>query len=84
LHSICSAALATGVSPGLLARLLIEAGVLPPEANRSDIRRTFDAQAHAGLLAEIPALVGATAMTEAMGATLGELASLEVDGVLQP
>jgi hypothetical protein len=84
LHSLRTAEIETGVGASILARHLVGAGALAPDDNRPDSRRTFDAQVHAGLLAEIAALVDSKAMREAMGATSGELASLAADGVLRP
>jgi hypothetical protein len=84
LHSIHTASKETGVGPFLLEQFLVHAGALEQNDSRPLARRTFDANAHADLLAEIPTLVGPIEMRKAMGATLSQLKSLETDGVLVP
>lgn len=83
-HSLRSAALETGVGSGVLKHFLIEAGAIPEQDDRPQSRQMFDAQTYSVLLAEIPTLVGRTAMREAMGATKRELMALEDEGVLIP
>lgn len=84
LHSLRTASLETGIGVRVLEQFLIEAGALREHDPRPDNRRLFDAQAQAGLLAEIPTLVGPIAMRNAMGATRMELEALTKAGVLQP
>ena len=84
LHSLRTAASETGIGVEVLEHFLIEAGVLTADNSRPKSRTLFDAQAHAGLLAEIPTLVGPLAMRAAMGATKMELIALVEAGVLVP
>ncbi|MCU9847958.1 hypothetical protein OEZ60_08055 [Defluviimonas sp. WL0024] len=83
-HSLRTAAAETGVGAEVLEYFLIEAGAISAQDGRPPARKLFDAQAHASLLAEIPALVGPIAMRDAIGATRQELAALEKDGLLAP
>ena len=83
-HSLRTAARETGIGPTVLEHFLTEAGAIPLDDPRPPGRRLFDAQVHAGLLAEIPTLVGPIAMRTAMGATKMELIALEEAGVLTP
>ena len=83
-HSLITAARETGVGPRVLEHFLAEAGAIPLNDPRPPGRRLFDAQAYAGLLAEIPTLVGPIAIRTAMGATETELIALEEEGVLTP
>jgi hypothetical protein len=83
-HSLITAARETGIGPRVLAHFLTEAGAIPLNDLRPPGRRLFDAQVYAGLLAEIPTLVGPIAMRTAMGATKKELVALEEEGVLTP
>lgn len=84
LHSLTTAAQETGTGANVLEHFLIDVGALRAEDPRPNSRRLFDAQAYAGLLAEIPTLVGPIAMRTAMGATKKELTALEESGVLTP
>ena len=84
LHSLRTASLEAGIGVRALEPFLIEAGALREDDPRPDSRRLFDAQAQAGLLAEIPTLVGPIAMRNAMGATRMELEALAEAGVLKP
>ncbi|NYS26866.1 TniQ family protein [Rhodobacteraceae bacterium 2376] len=84
LHSLRTASLEAGIGVRALEPFLIEAGALREGDPRPDSRRLFDAQAQAGLLAEIPTLVGPIAMRNAMGATRMELEALAEAGVLKP
>lgn len=85
LHSLRTAAVETGIGAKVLEPFLIEAGSLREDEHpRPDSPRLFDAQAQAGLLAEIPTLVGPIAMRNAMGATRMELEALTEAGVLKP
>jgi hypothetical protein len=84
LHSLVTASKEIGVGAAVIEHFLVEAGALPEQDERPPNRQVFDAQKHAGLLAEIPTLVGPIAMREAMGATLKELIALEKEGVLVP
>lgn len=84
LHSITSAAHESKIGTFLLEQFLIHAGAITPDDDRPASRRTFDARAYAGLLAEIPALVGPKQMRQQMGATRRQLASLAEDKVLRP
>lgn len=82
LHSVLTASREVGIGTALLSLFLTEAGAIAPNDPRPNSRKTFDARANAALLAEIPLLVGPTAMCEAMGATKTELAALTEDGVI--
>jgi hypothetical protein len=84
LHSLVTASRDIGVGAALVEQFLVEAGALPKQDKRPPSRRVFDAQTYAGLLAEIPTLVGPIAMREAMGATRQELVALEEEGILIP
>ena len=84
LHSIHTASKETGIGTFLLEQFLIEIGAHKENDPRPLSRRTFDANAYADLLAEIPTLVGPIEMREVMGATLSQLKSLEADGILIP
>jgi predicted transposase YbfD/YdcC len=52
--------------------------------DRPTARKTFDAKAHADLLAEIPTLIGSLEMQRRIGATTQQLVSLSKDNVLKP
>ncbi|PWR01073.1 hypothetical protein DKT77_07005, partial [Meridianimarinicoccus roseus] len=69
LHSVVTAAEETRLSPDLVEQVLVEFGVLSPDDPRPRGRRLFDAQAWAGLLNDLPELVGLKAMRAAIGAT---------------
>lgn len=84
LHSIRSASFETGIGPSVLSDFLTEAGAFAPNDDRPNSRKTFDAALYAGLLAEIPKLVGPIEMRRIIGATRAELMSLEEDEVLPP
>ncbi|WP_439561558.1 TniQ family protein [Roseinatronobacter sp.] len=84
LHSLLTAKKETGIGTTVLEHFLTEAGAIRPNDPRPLGRRLFDAQAHAGLLAEIPTLVGPIAMRKAMGATKMELIALTEEGLLFP
>jgi hypothetical protein len=84
LHSIRSASLETGIGPTVLSDFLTEAGAFAPNDDRPNSRKTFDAVLYAGLLAEIPKLIGPIEMRRVIGATRTELISLEEDEVLPP
>ncbi len=85
LHSLVTAAKEIDVGAQVIESFLIEAGALSSKDSRPWSRRVFDAQAHAGLLAEIPTLVGSITMRNAMGATKRELIALEEEeGLLIP
>ena len=84
LHSLTTASKATGIGANLLEQFLEEAGALGAADGRPQSRRLFDARKYAGLLAEIPILVGPIAMRKAMGATKQELALLAEEGLLIP
>ena len=83
-HSLSTAARETGIGPRVMEHFLAEAGAIALNDPRPPGRRLFDAQVYAGLLAEIPTLVGPIAMRTAMGATKKELVALEEEGVLTP
>lgn len=83
-HSLTSAAQATGMGEKVLEHFLVEVGALSVDDPRPTKRRLFDARKYAGLLAEIPTLVGPIAMRNAIGATLPELNALEESGLLIP
>jgi hypothetical protein len=83
-HSLTSAAQETGVGEKVLEHFLVEVGALSVDDPRPTKRRLFDARKYAGLLAEIPTLVGPIAMRNAIGATLPELNALEESGLLIP
>ena len=84
LHSLTTAAQETGTGAKVLEHFLIDVGAFRADDPRPNSRRLFDAQAYAGLLAEIPTLVGPIAMRTAMGATKKELTALAESGVLNP
>lgn len=84
LHSLTTAAKETGTGARVLEHFLIDVGAIRADDPRPNSRRLFDAQAYAGLLAEIPTLVGPIAMRTAMGATKKELIALTESGVLNP
>lgn len=84
LHSLLTAEKETGVGATVLKHFLAEVGAIHPDDPRPLGRRLFDAEAYAGLLAEIPTLVGPIAMRKAMGATKMELIGLEEVGILTP
>jgi len=84
LHSITTAATETGIGTKVLEHFLMEAGAIPADDPRPQSRRLFDAKAYAGLLAEIPTLVGPIAMRNAMGATRMELMALAEEGLVIP
>lgn len=83
-HSLTSAAQETGVGEKVLEHFLVEVGALSVDDPRPTKRRLFDPHKYAGLLAEIPSLVGPIAMRNAIGATLPELKALEESGLLIP
>jgi hypothetical protein len=84
LHSLTTAATETGIGSKVLEHFLTEVGAIQMGDPRPAGRRLFDAKAHAGLLAEIPTLVGPIAMRTAMGATRMELIALSEAGVITP
>lgn len=84
LHSSTTAAKDIGVTPGLVEKFLIDAGALPEHDYRPPALRTFDAGRFAGVLAEIPTLVGPLEMQAAIGATKAQLRSLREDRILIP
>jgi hypothetical protein len=84
LHSISSAATETGIGAFLLNQFLVAAGAFDEDDVRPVARKTFDAAKYAGLLSEIPTLVGPIEMEQAIGATRSQFASLAADGVLVP
>lgn len=84
LHSIKSAALEIGVGASLLNQFLVHAGAISADDKRPAARKTFDANAHKELLAEIPTLVGSSELQHRIGATQQQLASLAEDKVLRP
>jgi len=84
LHSVTTAATETGIGTKVLEHFLVEAGAIAADDPRPQSRRLFDAKAYAGLMAEIPTLVGPIAMRTAMGATRMELAALAEEGLLIP
>jgi hypothetical protein len=84
LHSVTTAATETGIGTKVLEHFLVEAGAIAADDQRPQSRRLFDAKAYAGLLAEIPTLVGPIAMRTAMGATRMELMALAEEGLLTP
>lgn len=84
LHSLLTASRETGIGTKVLEQFLIEAGAIEAGDPRPQSRRLFEAQDHAGLLAEIPTLVGPLTMRRAMGATNAELVALTESGVLTP
>ena len=84
LHSLTTASQETGIGHGAIAHFLVEAGAIPLDDDRPPRRRLFDARKYAGLLSEIPTLVGPIAMREAIGATKKELEAFEKEGLLIP
>ncbi|MCF8487177.1 MAG: TniQ family protein [Rhodobacteraceae bacterium] len=84
LHSVTTAATETGIGTKVLEHFLVEAGAIAADDPRPQSRRLFDAKVYAGLMAEIPTLVGPIAMRTAMGATRMELAALAEEGLLIP
>ncbi len=83
-HTIASAAEQTGLHKGLLQDILVAEGVFDPTQCQQTPPRTFDAEAYAAFLAEIPHLVpGSDIMTE-LGATETEFEALCAEGVLRP
>ena len=84
LHSVSSAATETGIGAFLLDQFLVAADAFDEDDARPVARKTFDAAKYAGLLSEIPTLVGPIEMELAMGATRSQFASLAADGVLVP
>lgn len=84
LHSVTTAATETGIGTKVLEHFLVEAGAIAADDPRPQSRKLFDANAYAGLMAEIPTLVGPIAMRTAMGATRMELAALAEEGLLIP
>lgn len=84
LHSLRSAEVELGIGAKILEYFLVEAGAIKADDQRPRSRRLFDAKVYAGLLAEIPTLVGQTEMLNAMGATRRELSSLTKEGLLLP
>lgn len=84
LHSVTTASKDTGIGTKVLEHFLVEAGAIAADDPRPPNRKLFDARAYAGLLAEIPTLVGPIAMRTAMGATRMELMALAEEGLLIP
>lgn len=84
LHSLKTASQETGLGTSVIEAFLTDAGAFPPDDARPPARKTFDARAHADLLAELPTLVGPLEMQAAIGATRAQLRALEADGVLRP
>ncbi len=84
LHSVLTAAQEAGIGTAPMEQLLIEAGAIAADDPRPAARRTFAAAPHAGLLAEIPTLIGSTTLRLAMGAYQNSFDALVSDGVLAP
>ena len=84
LHSLASAAAEIRVGAAVLDKFLTEAGAFSVNDQRPFARKTFNATQFAGLIAEIPTLVGPIEMCKSMGATLHELKSLRLEGILSP
>ncbi|OSQ63862.1 hypothetical protein MCRY_03850 [Marivita cryptomonadis] len=84
LYSVTTAATEIGIGTKVLEHFLVEVGAIAADDPRPQSRRLFDAKAYAGLMAEIPTLVGPIAMRTAMGATRMELAALAEEGLLIP
>ena len=84
LHSVLTAAQEAGIGTAPMEQLLIEAGAIAADDPRPAARKTFAAAPHAGLLAEIPTLIGSTTLRLAMGAYQNSFDALVADGVLAP
>ncbi|WP_334063341.1 TniQ family protein [Limimaricola cinnabarinus] len=84
LHSVVTAAREIGIGAQVVEHHLIDAGAIQTSDERPRSRKTFDAEAYADLLAEIPALVGSLTLRRAMGATKREFEGLVEEGVLAP
>ncbi len=84
LHSVVTAAREAGIGTAPMEQLLIEAGALAADDSRPTARKTFAAAPRAGLLAEIPTLIGSTTLRRAMGAHQNSFDALVADGVLAP
>jgi hypothetical protein len=84
LHSLSTAARQTGIGADLLEQFLVHAGAIAPDDNRPASRKTFDAEANAELIADIPTLVGPREMQRQIGATRRQFASLVENNILKP
>jgi hypothetical protein len=84
LHSVVTAAQEAGIGTALMEQMLIEAGAVNADDRRPAARKTFAAEPHAALIAEIPTLIGSTTLRKAMGANQNEFEALVADGVLAP
>jgi hypothetical protein len=84
LHSVLTAAQGAGIGTAPMEQLLIEAGAIAADDPRPAARKTFAATPHAGLLADIPTLIGSTTLRRAIGAYQNSFGALVADGVLAP
>ncbi|MGB3464990.1 MAG: TniQ family protein [Cyclobacteriaceae bacterium] len=84
LHSVATASEDTGYNAAPLRKALIDAGALAPDDARPNGLATFDAQEHAGLLEDLPHLVGLHAMADSIGASSYMLKALAQEGLLTP
>lgn len=84
LHSVVTAAQEAGIGTAPMEQLLIAAGAIAADDPRPMARKTFNAAPYAGLLAEVPTLIGSTTLRKAMGAYQNSFDALVADGLLVP
>lgn len=83
-HTIASAAEETGLQKGLLQEILTAEGAFDGNRIQQTRPRTFDADAYATFLTEIPHLILGTEMMTELGATEAEFEALCEEGLLLP
>lgn len=84
LHSVTTAAAAANIAADKMDLLLVEAGAIAANDERTRNKKTFPANVYAALIAEIPSRVSEKDMRLAMGATRNEFDALAKEGILKP
>jgi len=84
LHTPASAAIEIGIDKKLVEMCLIDVGAVPENDPRPPALQAFSAPEYDSFLKEIPSLVGAPEMRDAIGATAIQLQALSDAGILRP
>ena len=84
LHSVTTAAAEANIKADKMDLLLVEAGAIAGDDDRTRNKKTFLASTYAALIAEIPSRVSEKDMRVAMGATRNEFDALAREGILKP
>lgn len=84
LHSVTTAAAEANIKAEKMDLLLVEAGAIAADDDRTRNKKTFLASTYAALIAEIPMRVSEKDMRVAMGATRNEFDALAKEGIMKP